>query len=90
MDRITKSDLETLRRQIVSDISHLLNKNLKASNENKEFEWLRSKAMREYLNISAATLQNLRVSGKIRSRKIMGSYYYNKIDLENLFKHEKP
>ncbi|WP_313385897.1 helix-turn-helix domain-containing protein [Chishuiella sp.] len=89
MDRITKSDLENLRRQIVSDISHLLNKKLENSNEHKEFEWLRSKAMREYLNISAATLQNLRVSGKIRSRKIMGSYYYNKADLENLFKHEK-
>jgi len=89
MDGITKSDLETLRRQIVSDISHLLNKKLEISNENKEFEWLRSKAIREYLNISAATLQNLRVSGKIRSRKIMGSYYYNKTDLENLFKHEK-
>lgn len=89
MDRITKSDLETLRRQIVSDISLLLNKKLEISNENKEFEWLRSKAIREYLNISAATLQNLRVSGKIRSRKIMGSYYYNKTDLENLFKHEK-
>lgn len=88
MDSITKSDLETLRSQIVSDISYLLDKKLDNSNENKEFEWLRSKAMREYLNISAATLQNLRVSGKIRSRKIMGSYY-NKVDLENLFKHEK-
>lgn len=82
MDRITKSDLETLRRQIVSDISHLLNKKLEISNENKEFEWLRSKVVREYLNISAATLQNLRISGKIRSRKIMD--YYNKLDLENL------
>ncbi|WP_313375344.1 hypothetical protein [Chishuiella sp.] len=39
--------------------------------------------------MSAATLQNLRISGKIRSRKIMGSYYYNKLDLENLFKYKK-
>lgn len=29
MDRITKSDLEVLRRQIVSDINHLLNKKIK-------------------------------------------------------------
>lgn len=85
MEKITKNDLETLRRQIVFDINELLNTKLETNN----FEWLRSKEMKKTLKISAATLQNLRMSGKIRFKKIMGSYYYNKVDLENLFKNEE-
>ena len=38
------------------------------------------------LGISPGTLQNLRVTGKIRYKKVMGSYYYNSADLEKLFR----
>jgi len=41
------------------------------------------------MNISLATLQNLRITGKIRYTKIMGSYYYSKGDLMQLFNKEK-
>ena len=89
MDNVSKNDLEDLRKQILSDLSNLLDKKLKYHNQKVDFEWLRSKVIRNSLNISAATLQNLRMSGKIRFKKIMGSYYYSKIDLENLFENEE-
>ena len=77
METITKDDLEILKNQILSEINDLLNSKLENKNDSEQFEWLRSKVMRKSLNISAATLQNLRMSGKIRYKKIMGSYYYN-------------
>ena len=89
MDDITKNDLEDLKKQILTNLSDLLDKKLKNYNQKVDFEWLRSKVVRNTLNISAATLQNLRMSGKIRFKKIMGSYYYSKIDLENLFENEE-
>lgn len=37
------------------------------------------------LDMSADFLQNLRVTGKIRFKKVLGSYYYSKADIMNLF-----
>ncbi|WP_394366102.1 helix-turn-helix domain-containing protein [Sphingobacterium faecium] len=54
----------------------------------EEFDWLRSKAIRKMMDISPATLQNLRITGKIRHKKVMGSYYYNRSDLQKLFQDE--
>ncbi|ASW73911.1 DNA-binding protein [Chryseobacterium piperi] len=45
----------------------------------------RSKTIRQIMNISPGTLQNIRVAGKIRFRKVMGSYYYSRTDLLKLF-----
>ncbi|WP_426478018.1 helix-turn-helix domain-containing protein [Chryseobacterium sp. CBSDS_008] len=89
MDTITKNDLETFRNLIVSDIERLMKVKTTEADGHEVFGWLRSKAIRKILGISAATLQNLRIAGKIRFKKILGSYYYNKEDLENLFKDEK-
>jgi len=51
-------------------------------------EWLKSKAVRKLLDISAGSVQNLRVSQKVRFKKVLGSYYYNKEDLLKLFYDE--
>jgi len=85
MEPITKDDLRQLRMLLLDDIEKLLNKT-NTSPENEPLEWLRSKAVRKILNISASGLQNLRITGKIGYRKILGSYYYNKTDLLNLFR----
>ncbi|MFP8894081.1 helix-turn-helix domain-containing protein [Chryseobacterium sp. EZn1] len=90
METITKKDLELLRAQIISDIGTLIDTKLKGESAkgNEEFGWMRSKAIRKALNISASTLQNLRITGKIRHKKVLGSYYYNKEDLQHLFDDE--
>jgi len=89
MDTITKNDLEALRNLIVSDIENLIKANPANSKEHEEFGWMRSKVIRRKLNISASTLQNLRITGKIRFKKLLGSYYYNCEDLQHLFDYEK-
>lgn len=89
MDTITKNDLTALRNLIVSDIENLLKSKLANSREDEEFGWMRSKVIRRKLNISASTLQNLRITGKIRFKKLLGSYYYNCKDLQHLFDYEK-
>ncbi|MEG1026406.1 MAG: helix-turn-helix domain-containing protein [Flavobacterium sp.] len=86
-EQITKEDLRQFRLLLLNDIENLI------ANKKKEYtaqitedtEWLRSKSIRQILNISPATLQNLRISGKIEFRKVLGSYYYKKEDLLKLF-----
>lgn len=89
MNTVTQSDLEQLRTEIVADIRNLLESKSSAHSSGENFDWMRSKEIRKILNISAGTLQNLRIAGKIRHKQILGSYYYNKTDLQNLFNNEK-
>lgn len=76
---------------LLNDFEEILKK-LSARSGNKPDEkpqeWLRSKSIRNILNISPASLVNLRISGKVRFRKLMGSYYYNRFDLEKLFEDD--
>lgn len=87
---ITHEDLKQFRELLIKDFEKLLS----TKGEDKEtdivenLEWLRSKAMRRIMDISPGTLQNLRVTGKVRYKKIMGSYYYNKLDVLNLFNND--
>ncbi|WP_177765231.1 helix-turn-helix domain-containing protein [Flavobacterium sp. I3-2] len=84
---LTKDDLRQLRILIVNDIKEFLEIEIKKTNEDDlNSEWLRSKSVRKFLDISPGTLQNLRISGKIQFKQIMGSYYYKKSDLINMFK----
>jgi len=86
MEQITRDHLRQLRLEIVSDIQKILN--MKGTDRQEfDIDWLRSKAIRRIMNISPATLQNLRITGKIRFRKVMGSYYYSRTDLLKLFEN---
>ncbi|MCL8537633.1 helix-turn-helix domain-containing protein [Chryseobacterium gallinarum] len=89
IEQVTKDDLRQLRMVLMHDIEKLLEEKIKTvathSTDEQSQEWLRSKAIRSILNVSPATLQNLRISGKIRFRKVMGSYYYNRKDIIKLF-----
>lgn len=79
---ITKEDLILFSQTIITELKEFFNKN---SKEDK-LEWVKAKIARQLLSISAASLQTLRISGKLRYRKILGSYYYNRADIDNLFK----
>jgi hypothetical protein len=68
---ITKQDLQVLRQQLLEDIKQLL-----AGSKQEPKKWLRSADVRNMLNISAGTLQNLRVNGELRPTKIGGSFFY--------------
>jgi hypothetical protein len=51
--------------------------------------WLKSNEVRKLLNISAGTLQNLRVNGTLTYTKIGGILYYSSNDLEKVIETNK-
>lgn len=83
-DAVTKDDLRQFGMLLMDDIQKLLER-ITCENQDMHPEWLRSKAVRKLMDMSAGSLQNLRITGKVRYKKILGSYYYNKSDLQALF-----
>jgi len=88
MPEFANDELRQFRLLLLHDIEKLLDAKFKESNKSDSMDWLRSKAIRKMMNISPGTLLNLRIAGKIRYKKIMGSYYYNRTDLMKLFEDE--
>ncbi|EHQ30887.1 helix-turn-helix domain-containing protein [Mucilaginibacter paludis] len=76
---ITKDDLEAFRRSLINDIQDLLSNNKPDSKE-----WLRCADVRKFLKVSTGTVQNLRISGKLKSKKIGGMHFYRLADIENM------
>lgn len=85
---ITKEDLKQFGLLLLDSIRNIIKENKDKKNESLDPEWLKSKAVRKLLDISAGSVQNLRMTQKIRFKKVLGSYYYNKEDLLKLFKDE--
>jgi hypothetical protein len=84
MEEIIKDQFRQFRLLLLNDIKDLIAGH-KPDEPALHPEWIKSSRVRKLLDISPATLQNLRISGKIGYRKIGGSYYYAKTDLYNLF-----
>lgn len=80
IELITKDDLEAFRKNLLADIQHLLSSN--QTDENKG--WLRCSDVRKMLKISTGTVQNLRISGKLKSQKVGGIHFYKLTDVENM------
>jgi hypothetical protein len=80
-NQITKEDLRLFSQTIVAELKEFFSQ----KSSEASLEWVKAKVARQLLSISAASLQTLRISGKLRYRKILGSYYYNRTDIENLF-----
>jgi len=79
IDIVTKKDLQQFKLELLEELKALLGKDNKPKSE-----WLRSGEVRKMLKISPGTLQNLRISGKLRSTKVGGMHYYNIDDIDNL------
>lgn len=80
-NQLTKEDLRLFSQTIIGELKELLTKK---TNE-VSLDWVKGKVVRQLLNISPASLQTLRISRKLQYRKVLGSYYYNRKDIENLF-----
>lgn len=83
-EQMTKDDLRQFGIMLINEMRTLMEAN-SASEKRADPEWIKTRAVRKLLDISAGTLQNIRVTGKIRCKKVLGSYYYNKPDLLKLF-----
>jgi hypothetical protein len=80
-EQVTKDDLRQFSLMIIDEIRKLKPEIKK----DDDVEWLKSRAAKKLLSMSAGSLQNLRIAGQVRFKKVLGSYYYNKADLMNLF-----
>ncbi|TCN54506.1 DNA-binding protein [Flavobacterium circumlabens] len=86
---VTKEDLRQFGLLLVDKIQAVFKDKDSERKETLEPEWIKSKSVRKLLDISAGSVQNLRTSQKVRFKKVLGSYYYNKEDLRKLFDDDK-
>jgi hypothetical protein len=76
---LTKEDLKQFKEELILDIKLLLKKDAKPA-----IQWLKTKQVLKLLSISSNTLQNLRVTGKLKFNKVGGIYYYNLEDIQTV------
>jgi len=80
-DLITKQDLEHFKTELFAELKKL---GLGTSAEQAGKKWLKSVEVRKLLQISAGTLQNLRINGTISYTKVGSLLYYKQEDIIKL------
>lgn len=73
---VTKEDLQAFRLQLLNDIRTTLTQFEKPTEENEE--GYKTARVRKILGCSVNKLVSLRVSRKLRTKKIGGTIYYNR------------
>jgi hypothetical protein len=76
---VTREDLNEFRTLLLIDFKEII---LNKPEEPKQ--WLKSNEVRKLLNISAGTLQTLRINGILTYSKIGGIIYYKYEDIVKL------
>jgi hypothetical protein len=76
---VTREDLNEFRTQLLTDFKEII---LNKPEQSKQ--WLKSNEVRKLLNISAGTLQTLRINGILTYSKIGGIIYYKYEDIVKL------
>ncbi|MFW0740020.1 helix-turn-helix domain-containing protein [Flavobacterium sp. T12S277] len=79
IDVITREDLNEFRNLLLNDLKQLIRPQSQQAKQ-----WLKSYEVRKLLNISAGTLQNLRINGTLAFTKIGGLMYYKYSDIEKI------
>lgn len=79
VDLITREDLNEFRNLLLNDLKQIIQPQSQQAKE-----WLKSYEVRKLLNISAGTLQNLRINGTLAYTKIGGLMYYKYSDIEKV------
>lgn len=74
---LTTEDLQEFKMELLQEFKELL----KSQSTLQPKKWLRSPEVRELLNISPGTLQNLRINGTLPYSKMGGVIYYEYADI---------
>jgi hypothetical protein len=82
---VTVEELELFKKELLTALEDLI-KNHKSAPGKK---WLRSQEVREMLNVSAGTLQNLRINGSIPYTKVGGVLFYDRDDIDKIMLNNK-
>ena len=81
LDLITKQDLEQFKTELFAELRKL---GIGTTADQANKKWLKSLEVRKLLQISAGTLQNLRVNGTIAYTKVGSLLYYKQEDIIKL------
>lgn len=81
LELATIQDLHEAKNEILDKLTELL----EAKQATNKKEWLKTSEIKEQLGISNGTLQNMRISGLLHPKKILGSYYYSSKEIDKLF-----
>ena len=81
---ITREDLQNFRLQLLDELKELVHQ-IKRETSSSVTEGYKTKHVRKILDCSNGKLQALRVSGKLRCKKIGGTLYYRQEDVQKLF-----
>tara|TARA_R110000868_G_scaffold136272_3_gene349180 strand:- start:2558 stop:2821 length:264 start_codon:yes stop_codon:yes gene_type:complete len=80
---ITKDDLKTLKQEIITELKTIL------GSKTEQKKWLKSADVREMLNISPGTLQNLRINGTLPFTSMGKTMYYDYDDVIKILTQNK-
>lgn len=83
VELITKDDLQKFRRDLLEDLKQFI-----TSSKAEPKKWLKSAEVKKLLNISAGTLQNLRINGQLKPNKVGGTFYYALQDIQSLLQSD--
>jgi hypothetical protein len=75
---ITKGDLVEFKNSLISELKEIVSQNPEPK------KWLKSAEVKELLQISPGTLQNLRINGTLDYTKVGSIIYYKYDDLKKL------
>jgi hypothetical protein len=81
---ITREDLNQFRTLLLKEMNEIINSKTEFSKK-----WLKASEVRELLNISESTLQNLRIHGTLSHTKIGATVYYSTQEIEKLLEQNK-
>ncbi|MFD2602949.1 DNA-binding protein [Flavobacterium suzhouense] len=84
-ESITKEDLHEFGTMLLHNLHKAMKNSVAEQKKEDQPEWLKSKTVRKLMDMSPGSIQNLRITGRVRFKKVMGSYYYNRSDLLALF-----
>jgi hypothetical protein len=77
---LTKEDLQVFRNELLEEIRKLV----KPQDSMGVKPWLKNAEVKKLLSVSSNTVQRLRISGKLPSKKLGGIHYYRREDIEKL------
>ena len=81
---VTTEDLQRFKVELLAELKALMN-----ARPTEIPKWLRSSQVREMLNISPGTLQNLRINGHISFTQIGGSIFYEYEEIVKMMEKDK-
>ena len=85
LEILTKEDLYQFKNELLADIKKII----KSEDNVTSKKWLKSKEVRELLQISHGTLQNLRINGTLTYTRVGGIIFYESAHIDKLLNGNK-